>query len=264
MNRRNRSSKKTAGFAFIRSFEIWLLPALLAFSVADSQAETLAAKNRKGNQFYAQKKYAEAEKEYLDAQVKNPGNPAILYNLGNSLIRQEKFGPGVKALDQAIESGDKAAKKNSWYNKGNALFGMGAYRDSANAFIEALKLDSSDKDAKHNLELALMKLKEEERQKQQSGKEKPGEAKQPADNSQNQPAPGSEDRQKQSSRGGAQQRKEQKEAPKRETTQTPDRKGAVGSERALQILDAIQNQERDEQRKLLERRTLRDAEGKDW
>jgi Ca-activated chloride channel homolog len=226
------------------------------------RAESLASKNKKGNQFYSQGRYPDAEKEYLDAQVNNPGNSTILYNLGNSLIRQKKYDQAIQALNQAIEKGDKNAKENGWYNTGNALFGMGKFKDSAAAFIQALKLNPADKDAKHNLELALMKLKE---QKQESKKDSGG--KQDKNSSQNQNPSGNKGRQEpqdQERENAGQDQKEQKEPAKQDVAQASHREGTVGRDRALQILDVVQNQEIDEQRKLLESRTRQRAGGKDW
>jgi len=128
-------------------------------------AESIASKNNKGNRLFEKGRYEDAEKAYLSAQGKDPGKPEVLYNLGNSLIKQKKYREGEQALGQAIQKGDKGIKAKSWYNTGNALFSMGNYKDSADAFVQALKLNPSDKDAKHNLELALMKLKQQEQQR---------------------------------------------------------------------------------------------------
>jgi Ca-activated chloride channel homolog len=268
MDRQVQPAETAIEFVLIRSPLIWLLLALLIFSASStSQAESLATKNRKGNELYAQGKYTEAEKKYLDAQVNNPGNSTVLYNLGNSLIRQKKYDQGIQALNQAIEKGDTKAKGNSWYNEGNALFAMEKYQDSADAFIQALKLNPADKDAKHNLELALMKLKQQQEQKQESKQSKSGEGKQDPENSKGQSAPEKEGQKKPNdqNQGNAEQRpNDRNEAAKQDMTQAPRREGAVNRERALQILDAIQNQEMEEQRKLLERRARQHAKGKDW
>ncbi len=239
--------------------------ALIGFAgLPISRAESLASKNRKGNQFYTQGRYADAEKEYLDAQVNNPGNSTILYNLGNSLIRQKRYDQAIQALNQAIEKGDKTAKENSWYNAGNALFAMEKFKDSADAFIQALKLNPADKDAKHNLELALLKLKE---QKEQESKKNSDSGKQDKNSGQTQNPSGNKDRQEtqnQKRDTAGQNRKEQKEPAKQDMAQAPRRESTVGKDRALQILDAVQNQELNEQRKVLERRARQQAGGKDW
>jgi Ca-activated chloride channel homolog len=239
--------------------------AVIAFAcIPDSRAESPASKNKKGNQLYAQGKYPDAEKQYLDAQVSNPGNSTVLYNLGNSLIRQKKYEQAIQALNQAIEKGDKTAKENSWYNAGDALYSMEKYQDSADAFIQALKLNPSDRDAKHNLELALMKLKEQKQQQQNrnSGSEKrdknAGKDQNPSENKDRQ------ERQNQNRENTGQNQKGQNEPARQETGQSPRRENTVGKDKALQILDAVQNQELDEQRKLLERRARQQAGGKDW
>jgi Ca-activated chloride channel homolog len=231
------------------------------------RAESLASKNKKGNQLYVEGKYADAEKEYLDAQVNNPGNSTILYNLGNSLIRQKKYDQAIQALNQAIGKGDKTAQENGWYNTGNALFAMEKYKDSADAFIQALKLNPSDRDAKHNLELALMKLKEQKEQKEQKQQQNSDSEKRDKNSGKDQNPSGQKDRQqpqKQDSENAGQNQNRQNEPAKQETAQSPRRENTVDKNRALQILDAVQNQELDEQRKLLERRARQKAGGKDW
>jgi Ca-activated chloride channel homolog len=246
----------------VRGLLMKLLFAVIIFAgTPASNAESLAAKNRKGNQFYSQGRYPDAEKEYLDAQVNNPGNSIVLYNLGNSLIRQKKYDQAIQALNQAIAKGDKPAKQNSWYNAGNALFAMEKYKDSAGAFIEALKLNPADRDAKHNLELALLKLQEQkqqekkdsEKQNKNSGKEQNPSGGKDAQEPQNQKRENLE-----------QNQKEQSESAKQEKAQAQHHENAVGKDRTLQILDAMQNQEWDEQRKLLERRARQQAGGRDW
>lgn len=242
-----------------------LLPAvcltLMLVVPCQLKAESLASKNKEGNRLFAQGKYEAAEKAYLDAQVKNPGTPEILYNLGNSLIRQKKNEQGMQALRQSIDKGNTEIKKNSWYNTGNALFSMGNFRDSAGAFIEALRLDPGDMDAKHNLELALKKLQQQNRsqsnQKQQDGKA----------SNRSEAASGEEGEQpqrEQKARDESGNRQEQDKRLKQQASQLVQREGSMSREQAMQILDALQNQELEQQRKLLERRAGRKTNEKDW
>lgn len=233
-----------------------LLSALLALLPA-AHAESAASKNKEGNRLFAQGKYEDAEKAYLEAEMKNPGKPEVLYNLGNSLIKQKKFDQGVQTLHQSMGKGDKGIKENSWYNAGNAFFSIGKFEDSAEAFIQALRLDPTDKDAKHNLELALMKLKQQE-QKRSSDKQD----QQKSENSKPDQSPdvkkGMQPPDKQNQNSADKQQEQNK------PSQSSRREGSFNKEQALQILDAIQNQERAEQRKLLERRARQEARGKDW
>jgi Ca-activated chloride channel homolog len=226
------------------------------------RAESGAAKNNKGNHLFAQGKYEDAEKSYLSAQGDDPGKPEILYNLGNSLIKQKKYREGVQALGQSTNKGDKEIKEKGWYNTGNAFFSAGNYRDSAAAFIEALKLDPADKDAKHNLELALLKLKQQEQdnkqknQKQQDSKDSNKDK--PSGGKDSQAQPPQKDRNDSGNKG------EQKENEKHQQSQSSQREGSLTRDQALRLLDAVQNQELKEQRQLLENRAREKARGKDW
>lgn len=215
-------------------------------------ADSPASKNREGNRYFSQGKYSDAEKAYLDAQIKSPGKPEILYNLGNSLIKQEKYDQGIQALDQSREKGEKELEENSWFNTGNALFLAGKYKDSAAAFIEALKLDPTDRDAKHNLEMALMKLQEQEQQKsnQDQSQSSDGKEDQPQTGRENQENPGNPDK------------TDKSQSPNTDRADRPE--DSISRERALQILEAVQDQELEEQRKLRERRAGRKLNEKDW
>jgi Ca-activated chloride channel homolog len=226
-----------------------------------SRSESLASKNKRGNRLFEQGKYEDAEKAYLSAQGDDPGKPEIQYNIGNSLIRQRKYHEGIQALGQSIRKGDKGIKEKGWYNTGTALFSAGNYRDSIDALIQALKLDPADRDAKHNLELALTKLREQERQK--SGKNREQNSKDAnKDNSKNdKDARQQPSNQNRNEPGG---QKEPKPSTSPQETRPAGRDESMTRDRAMQLLDAMQNQEMEEQRKLLERRAREKANGKDW
>lgn len=223
-----------------------------------ARADSPASKNKEGNRLFAQGKYQDAEKAYLEAQASMPGRPELSYNLGNTLIKQQKFDQALQALRQAISKGDKSLQVKGWYNAGNALFDLGNFQNSAQAYIQALRLDPSDPDAKHNLELALKKMQQQE---QQQGQEKnPGSNQQKPEGGQNEEkaknAPNQQEQQ------GQQPPNQQPANPQPSSSDRPQ--GAFSKERALQILDALQNQELAEQRKLLERQARQKAGVRDW
>jgi Ca-activated chloride channel family protein len=233
---------------------------LILATASNSIAESLASKNKEGNRFFSQGKYSDAEKAYLDAQIDNPGRPDILYNLGNSLIKQEKYDQGILALRQSMGEGNRVLKENSWFNSGNALFLIGNYKDSAQAFIQALKLDPTDRDAKHNLEMALRKLKEQEQQKSNADQ------KETSSQNQNQSNEGKENQEQSGSKGPKDSGNQSgaPEIPKPNTNQADRPEGSISKEQALQILEAVQDRELEEQRKLLQRRAGRKLNEKDW
>ncbi len=247
-----------------------LLPGLSAVAVlvvvagmTPARGASVASKNKEGNRLFHQGKYQEAEKYYMDAEVQAPGRPELLYNLGNSLIRQKKYEQALQSLRQASSKGDKGLKENSWYNSGNALFEMGNYKDSAQAYIQALRVNPTDRDAKHNLELALRKM---QQQKQMgSGKDQKDNSQQNRQSKDNQPSAGkSEQQDKQKQEQSPPQQQDQTRPANPQSTQAEQRDESLSKERALQILDALKSQELAEQRKLLERKARRRPNARDW
>lgn len=245
-----------ANFVVVALFLFLAMPQICA-------AESAASKNNRGNRLFAQGKYEDAEKSYIAAQSEGPGKPEVSYNLGNSLIKQKKYREGVQALGQSIGKGDKGISEKSWFNTGNALYSEGNYKDSAAAYVEALKLDPSDQDAKHNLELALMKLRQQEQEKSNKDSKQQQNSKnenkdKPSGSKESQP------KQPQNNQSGSGNKDQQKGMEKPQPMQFSRPEGAMSKEQALQLLDAVQAQETKEQRQLLENRAREKARGKDW
>jgi Ca-activated chloride channel family protein len=225
-------------------------------------ADSAAAKNKEGNRLFQQGKYQDAEKTYLDAQLDEPGRPELLYNLGNTLIRQKKYDPAIQSLRQATSKADRGLQASSWYNLGNALFESGKLPDAAQAYIQALRINPSDRSAKYNLELALRRMNEQKQSSSGKGSSddpKKEEGKQDSQTGNNQQQ-NQKDDQKQDSRD-QQDKNQQQQQP---VAPADRREGGISKERALQILDAMKNQELAEQRKLQERQARRKSTGRDW
>jgi Ca-activated chloride channel homolog len=223
-------------------------------------AESVASKNAEGNRLFSQGKFQDAEKAYLDAEVKSPGRPELLYNLGNSLIKQRKYDQALQSLREAIAKADKGLQESSWYNIGNALFEISRYSEAAQAYVQALRLNTADADAKHNLELALKKKQEQ----QASSNNNQGDR-----NKQNEPQQGqnkesSQQPDRQNSKPESPEAKDQNKPANPQSTQAEQKEGSINKERAIQILDALQSQELAEQRKLLERRARQKTGARDW
>ncbi len=231
-------------------------------NVCVARAESLASKNREGNHLFAQGKYEDAEKAYIEAEAKSPGRPEVLYNLGNSLIKQEKYQEGIQILHQSIGKGETEIKEHSWYNAGNALYSMGNFRDSVEAYIQALRLDPSDKDAKHNLELALQRLKQQEQKESKASENrKNSEDSAPEQSAGDRKGVPERNKQVQNSSGKDGEQNGRENSQSRNIMEGAE---SLSKEQALQILDAIQNQEVGEYRKLLDHRAGQTPSGKDW
>ena len=243
----------------IRGIHLAILILALAVPVTVS-GETPARKNREGNRLFTEGKFADAEKAYVDALVQAPGRAELLYNHGNALIRQKKHDSALQQLSQAAGKGHRGIQANAWFNSGNALYETSRFGDAAQAYIQALRINPADRDAKHNLELALQK----EREKQdRSAQGKQQEDKKEADR---QPSGKQQDGEQQANpqKDAGRQEEKRDQAADPQSGQPDKRDGSISREQALQILDALQNQELGEQKKRLERMARKKAVGKDW
>ncbi len=239
---------------------LWIVLLILTQTCASLYAESAASKNKEGNRLFQQGKFQDAEKAYVDAQLEAPGRPELLYNLGNTLIKQKKYEPAVQSLRQAAAKAGQGLQASSWYNLGNAFFESGDMQNAAQSFIQALRINPSDRDAKHHLELTLRKMKEQKQsgpgKNSKNDKQEKKDGKQDSQSAENQKSDRKEG-QKQDAEGQQDNRKQQE-------AQAERREGSMSKDRAMQILDAAKDQELAEQRKLQERQARRKATGRDW
>jgi Ca-activated chloride channel family protein len=238
---------------------------ILLLGAVSAHAASVASKNKSGNRLFEQGKYQDAEKAYLDAQGDAPGRPELVYNFGNSLLKQKKYDQALQSLRQAIGKADKGLQAKAWFNSGNALYEMANYGDAAQAYIQSLRINPGDRDAKYNLELALKKV--QEQQKQQSGGKKDNDKdqnKQESKQEQQNSGDPSEKQKKEKQPSAGNEQKQQDQSQKQPSQPANRSDNSISKDRALQILDALRDQELADQRKLMERQVRHKATGKDW
>ena len=104
--------------------------------------------------------YQEAEKSFAQARSNRPDDHRLDYNLGSSQYKQGKYLEALQDYTQAAQQkSNPQIKINSLYNSGNALFKLGKLEEAEAVYKKVLTLDSSDMDAKFNLEFVREQLK---------------------------------------------------------------------------------------------------------
>jgi len=152
-----------------------ILLAFVLFVLAGCSASAERLNNR-GNQAFASQDYDRALRDYLIAQAALPERPEPGYNAANTHYRQGDLQAAEQRLLAAIQNAEDGLAQSAHYNLGNVYFKIGNYHQAVASYKEALRLDPNDMEAKHNLELALRRLQEE----QQPGMgEQPQETEQP-------------------------------------------------------------------------------------
>lgn len=141
---------------------------LLVLSVANLMAQK-AERNylRRGNRFYKDSTYVDAEINYRKALDANPNSTMAMYNLGNALICQNK---PQEALEQyaavANIEKDKENLAKDLHNVGVIWHTQKDYQKAIAAYKEALRKNPHDDETRYNLALAMKMLKDGQQQNQ--------------------------------------------------------------------------------------------------
>ncbi|TXJ25919.1 MAG: tetratricopeptide repeat protein [Chitinophagaceae bacterium] len=146
-------------------------------SVSGQESDKLILK---GNDLYKQQQYQQAEQAYAEVLAADPNNATAKFNQANALYKQNKADEAIKLLnDLAFKTNDPSVKAKAYYNKGAILSGQKKLEESIDAYKDALRQDPTDKDARENLQKALLELKKknppkkEDNKKQQKQQQKP-------------------------------------------------------------------------------------------
>ena len=112
----------------------------------------------RGLEAYDQGRFADALREFTDAERQAPGHPALEYNRGNALYRLGRYDEAREAYRRASESAGPSLRERDLYNMGNALAELGDTQGAIGAYRRALVLEPQDEAARHNLEVLLRKI----------------------------------------------------------------------------------------------------------
>ena len=212
-----------------------------------SENKTERTEIRRGNKEYKSNNYVGSEIDYRKALDSNPSSLTATYNLGNSLYKQGKYSDAIKEYEKVVmsETDDKKLSE-AWHNLGNSYFMEKNLPKSIEAYKNSLRINPKDDEARYNLRMAQLLLEQnqqDQQQQQEQNKEK-------------------QNKDQQQQQQQQQQNKEQQNKDKNQLQQTN-----MSQENAQQILDAMQQDERNAQEKvrkaLMEQQKRRRTE-KEW
>ena len=124
---------------------------------------------RKGNRFFNDSVFVDAEVNYRKALEANPKSTVSMYNLGNTLSQQQKF---KEAMEQYVAAGkiekDKMKLAHIYHNMG-VLFQAGKdYGQAVEAYKMSLRNNPKDDETRYNLALAQKLLKDQQQNQDQN------------------------------------------------------------------------------------------------
>ncbi len=220
----------------------------LGMASSPTMAQSPRQSASKGIDHYEKEEYDKALTEFLAGIEKGGDNPELRYDLGTALYRLQQFPEAADAFNKAAAKNPKLAA-DAWYNLGNAMFEGQKYDDAVKAYKNSLKLNSADKDAKHNLEMALrakqMQM-QQQPQQSQSGQDSTKQQQQQQKQQQQQQKDDQKDQQQQQAQTG-QQDSTKAEQPKPKEGE----ENKMSKEEAMQLLQALESDEHDAQKEKL-------------
>ena len=122
----------------------------------------------KGNAAMAAGKAEDALAHYDKAVAKLPAEAGVHFDRGAALYALSRFDEAGQEFLRATDSADVALKAEAFRGLGNAHFKKDKFKDAIEAYKRALALRPDDQAAKRNLELALLKKKDEDKKEQEN------------------------------------------------------------------------------------------------
>jgi Ca-activated chloride channel homolog len=211
-----------------------------------------------GRQRYAEGNHPQALSAFERAAESRPLDPRSRFNLADGLYKNGKFEEAAALFRSLGQDPASPLAAPSRFNLGNALFQKQDYPGAIQAYRDALRLVPDDLAARRNLEMALRALEEQEEQQKKKDQEGKNDRKDQGKDQQGPQERKESDRQKKDQGRPEPPRPEQRQDERfRQETGMP-------KERAMQLLDALQQNEKAEQKKMLQARRAQKKGVKDW
>lgn len=133
---------------------IFLYSVLLLISGVDCYAQRYPERRfiRQGNKDYEKGEWTDSEVDYRRALEKDPDSYEAMFNLGNSLYKQELYEEAEQIyLRLGQDTTQSGYYPQSHYNAGNALFKQRKLQEALEEYKETLRKNPDDAEAKFNL-----------------------------------------------------------------------------------------------------------------
>jgi len=138
-----------------------------------SQSKAVEKTIQTGNEYYKQQQFAKASEEYAKAIEADPSGKTAKFNQANALYKQDKKVEAAELFAEVAKSAtDKEIRSKAYYNKGVILSQQKNLEESIEAYKNALRNNPEDKEARENLQKALLELKKKNAEKKKDDQQK--------------------------------------------------------------------------------------------
>lgn len=218
---------------------------------------------RRGNREYDDSNFQEAEINYRKALIKDSLSVAANYNLASSLFRQGKTKEAQAILQQEHVQAKASSSEHAadyYYNVGATALANNDWKTAVDAFQNSLLLNPGDIDAKENYIYAKKKLEQQQQQQQQQQNDQNDDQDQKDQNDQNNQ--NDQKDQNDQNKDGQNDEKQNQDQDQKDNgdqdkqdggqNQSAGQEPKITPQAAQQILQAIQDKEKETQEKVKE------------
>lgn len=190
---------------------------------------------RSGNKLYKDSTFVKAEVDYRKALELEPKSTDAIYNLGNSLLMQQKAKEAMEQYEKASHlEKDKMKLAQIYHNMGVILQSSKQLPQCIEAYKEALRNNPKDDETRYNLALAQKQLKDQQQQQQ----------------NQDQQQDKKQDQKQDEKDQNKEQQEQQQQQQNQNQQQQQQNKDEMSKENAEQLLRAAMQDEKDVQDKV--------------
>lgn len=203
---------------------------------------------RSGNKLYNDSLFIKAEVDYRKALEINPKSTDAMFNLGNSLLMQQKAKEAMEQFESASKvEKDKDKLAQIYHNMGVILQSSKQYPQCIEAYKESLRNNPKDDETRYNLALAQKLLKDQQQNQDKNQDQKQDQKDDKKDQNKNQ------------------QEQDKKDQQNQNQQQQQQNKDEMSKENAQQLLNAVMQDEKNVQDKVKKQLQIQGKKlDKDW
>lgn len=255
-----------------------LLIMFLIVCVWTSRAQNERKFIRQGNKYFEEAmkekskpdttQFNKAEIEYRKALEKKPEDTKWQFNLADALYKQMKFDDSAEKFKTiADHTANKVEKSRAFYNQGNSLLMNKKLDESIAAYKEALRNNPKDLEAKYNLLYAMNMKKKQQDQKKKQDQNKKNQDKDKKDQNKDKDKNKDKKDQKKDQNKDQQNKNQDQQKQQQQKQQQQQQQGKISRQNAEQMLQALENNEKQIQEKVKKVQALKAQSkkvDKDW
>ena len=232
----------------------------ISMSAQDDKKEV-----RKGNSFFKNGQYSEAEVEYRRALDIDSLSMTAKYNLANALYRENRYEEAaafLKGLGDSLVCVSPSMASDVYHNAANVALNQKDYQSAVDLYKKSLRLSPNNFDTKSNLAYAQKMLEQQQQQNQDQNQ----------DQNQNQDKDQNKDQNQDKNKDQDQNQDQDKQDQNQDQNQNQDKdrdsqEPKISQETARQMLEAIKDKEKETKEKVAKEKaeqSKRKKKDKNW